>query len=267
MPRERSTAVAALALCAAVALFAVLLFARLGHPLFWHDESETAAFAERVLRFGFPKVHDGHNTLYSLWPGFRRAGVGIDEASDAYTGSPWLQYYVGAAGVALGAGSDDLYARTAWVRLPFALLGCAGLALLFAAVRPSLGARARGLAFAAVFALLLAGSVLLLLHLREARHYALTTFGAGVFCFALLRRHAQEGLRYAPYALLLCGALLWLFHSFHPAALAFGASGALWVALRASRRAAASGRVCSARARGRAVRAGCARDSATARLL
>ena len=242
MPRERSTAIAALALCAAGALFAWLLFARLGHPLFWHDESETAAFAERVLRFGFPKVHDGHNTLYSLWPGFRRAGVGIDEASDAYTGSPWLQYYVGAAGVALGAGSDDLYARTAWVRLPFALIGCAGLALLFAAVRPSLGsARARGLAFAAVFALLLAGSVLLLLHLREARHYALTTFGAGAFCFALLRRHAQEGLGYASYALLLCGALLWLFHSFHPAALAFGASGALWLALHAWRRGGSAG--------------------------
>jgi len=61
MPRERSTAIAALALCAAGALFAWLLFARLGHPLFWHDESETAAFAERVLRFGFPKVHDGHS--------------------------------------------------------------------------------------------------------------------------------------------------------------------------------------------------------------
>lgn len=242
MPRERSTAVAALALCAAGALFAFLLFARLGHPLFWHDESETAAFAERVLRFGFPKVHDGRNTLYSLWPGFRREGIGIDESSDAYTGSPWLQYYVGAAGVALGAGSDDLYARTAWVRLPFALLGCAGLGLLFAAVRPSLGGGpARGLAFAAFFALLLAGSVLLLLHLREARHYPLTIFGTGVFCFALLRRHAQGGLDYARYALLLGGALLWLFHSFHPAALSFGASGALWLLLRAWRRAAGFG--------------------------
>jgi hypothetical protein len=237
MLRERSTAIAALALCAAIALFGLLLFARLGHPLFWHDESETAAFAERVLRFGFPKVHDGHNTLYSLWSGFRRAGVGIDEASDAYTGSPWLQYYVGAAGVALGGGSADLYARSAWVRLPFALLGCAGLAWLYFAVRPSIaGGRARGLAFAAVFALLLSGSVLLLLHLREARHYALTVFGAGVFCFALLRRHAQEGLGYAAYAALGCGALLWLFHSFHPAALALGASGALWLVLRALRR-------------------------------
>ena len=139
MPRERDAALAALALCAAATLFAVLLFARLGHPLFWHDEAETAAFAERVLRFGYPKVHDGHNTLYSLWPGFRREGVGIDEASDAYTGSPWLQYYVGALGVAAGAGERDLYARSAWVRLPFALAGCAGLAWLFAALRPSLG--------------------------------------------------------------------------------------------------------------------------------
>src|SRR5262249_62233394 len=33
-------------------------------------------------------------------------------------GSPWLQYYVGALGV---AGERDLYERSAWVRLPFAL--------------------------------------------------------------------------------------------------------------------------------------------------
>ena len=80
----------------------MVLLARLGHPLFWHDEAETAAFAQRVQAFGYPKVHDGKNTLYSLWAPWRREGIGIHEGSDAYTGSPWLQYYVGAVGVALG---------------------------------------------------------------------------------------------------------------------------------------------------------------------
>ena len=91
-----------------------------------------------MLRFGYPKVHDGHNTLYSLWQPWRDAGIGIDEASDAYTGSPWLQYYVGALGVALGEGSADLYTRSALVRLPFALLGCAGLALALLDAAPGL---------------------------------------------------------------------------------------------------------------------------------
>ena len=235
--RDRATGLAAVALCTVAALFAVLLFARLGHPLFWHDEAETAAFAQRVVRFGYPKVHDGKNTLYSLWSGFRREGIGIDETTDAYTGSPWLQYYVGALGVAAGAGSTDLYTRTAWVRAPFAAIGCAGLALLFAALWPSLGAsRARRLGLASLYGLALCGSALVWLHLREARHYSLTLLGTAAFCFAMLRRHAQSRLGYGAYAALVCGSLLWLFHSFHPAALALGTSGALWLAWRAHAR-------------------------------
>lgn len=240
--RRAPEALAGLALAAAAALFAVLLFARLGHPLFWHDEAETAAFAERVLRFGYPKVHDGKNTLYSLWSGFLRDGVGLDPASDAYTGSPWLQYYVAAAGVAAGAGARDLYERSAFVRLPFALFGCAGLALLFCAVRPALGrGRARVCSFAALYVLLLASSVLLLLHLREARHYALTLFGVAAFVFSFLRRHALSSQGFAAYALGACGSLLWLFHSFHPAAIACGASGLLWLAGAALRRGGSAG--------------------------
>jgi hypothetical protein len=240
MHRARGVTLAALALGAAVALACVLLFGRLGHPLFWHDEAETAAFAQRVVRFGYPKVHDGRNTLYSLWAPWRKAGIGIDEASDAYTGSPWLQYYEGALGVALGAGTQDLYARTAWVRLPFALAGAAGLALLFGAIAPALaGGHARRLALAALYAGLCAASVSLFLHLREARHYSLTLLGCAALAWLFLRRHAFDRLGYGRYAVGLCGALLWLFHSFHPAALALGASSVLWLVWRALCRAGA----------------------------
>ncbi|HVN37466.1 MAG TPA: hypothetical protein VMW19_04745 [Myxococcota bacterium] len=235
---RRREILAATALAATAVVFAVLVFGRLGHPLFWYDEAETAAYAQRVLHFGYPKIHDGKNTLYSLRPSFRRAGIGLDEATDAYTGSPWLQYYVGALGVAAGTGEGDLYARSAWVRLPFALAGCAGLVLLFAAVRPALGpGRARLFAFAALNALLLSGSVQLVLHLREARHYSLTVLGAAAFVFCFLHRHVLRSLTYCRYAFGLCGSLLWLFHAFYPAALAFGASSGLWLLGAALRRA------------------------------
>lgn len=190
-----------------------------------------------MLEFGYPKVHDGKNTLYSLWAPWRRAGIGIHEPSDAYTGSPWVQYYVGALGVALGPSSGDLYARTAWVRLPFALAGCAGLALIFAAVAPALGrGRARRLAFAALYALLFSASVSLQLHLREARHYPLTVLESGLLLLVFARRQIAGRLRFAAYAAGLCGALLLLFHTFHPAALAWGACCGLWLAARAARR-------------------------------
>ena len=62
----------------------------------WHDESETAMFGTRVLEYGYPKIHGERNVVYSLW---HANGVGIHEGTDAYTGSPWVQYYVGASPV------------------------------------------------------------------------------------------------------------------------------------------------------------------------
>jgi hypothetical protein len=239
MTRERDTQIAALALGAAAALFALLLFARLGHPLFWADEAETAVFGQRILQFGYPTVHDadGNNALYLLWPRWRAAGIGIHEPSDAYTGSPWLQYYVAALGVALASGADGFTARSAWVRLPFAALGCAGLALVFMAVGPALAReRARRLRFAALYALLLCASVSLQLHLREVRHYPLNVLGCGAFTWVFLRRHAHGTLGFAGYGAGLAASWLWLFHSFHPASLALGAAAALWLAARAWRR-------------------------------
>jgi hypothetical protein len=236
-PAARGALAAAAAFAAAALLFAALMFGRLGHPLLWYDEAETAAFAQRVLAFGYPKVHDGRNTLYSLGPAWRAQGIGLHEPSDAYTGSPWLQYYVGAVGVALGAGSDDLYARTACVRLPFALAGAAGLALLLAACWPLLGpGRARRLGLAALYALLLCGSVSLQLHLREARHYPLGVLWTGLLVHVWLRRHVLGRVGYAGAALGTGAALLLLFHSFYPAAVALGAACALWLAGAALRR-------------------------------
>lgn len=202
------------AVALAVLLFAALLMGRLSHPLLWHDEAETAIFGRRVLEYGYPKVHGARNVVYSLW---QRGGVGIHEPSDAYTGSPWAQYYLGALGMALANVSEDLYARTAWMRLPFAAVGAAGLALLAAAAWPALGSRRRRLIFAALYLLALAYSVSLILHLREMRHYPLTVFCVGALAFVFLRRQVFGALGYRAYAAWTTGLLFLLFQTFFPA--------------------------------------------------
>ncbi len=205
--------------------FVALQLANLSHPLLWHDESETAMFARRVLQYGFPKVHGERNVVYSLW---QRGGVGIHEETDAYTGSPWGQYYFGALAVALSDTSGDLYARTGLLRLPFALAGLAGLAAMLAAVLPALrGGRARWL-FALLFGLLLLYSVSLQLHLREARHYPLVVLELGILLWLFLRRHVFASLGSRGYAVGTVLALLALFHTFHPAFAAFGLAAVAW---------------------------------------
>ena len=84
-------------LCAALALlFGASLLRHLGAPLLWNDEGDTAMFATRILEVGYPKVHGPGNVLYEFGA---EASVGIDEASDAYIGKTWGDFYFAVPGV------------------------------------------------------------------------------------------------------------------------------------------------------------------------
>lgn len=228
---ERTSPLATATAIAASLFVLVSLFHELGHPLLWHDESETAMFATRVLHYGYPKIHGERNVLYSLW---HANGVGIHEATDAYTGSPWGQYYVGALGVMLGRDMEDLHERTARVRAPFALAGVAGLVWLALAAWPLFGpdrlARWTG---AALYACALAYSVNVLLHLREARYYGLAMLAIASVLWLWQRRERMGRPLAGEIALTL--VLVALFHTFHPAFAALGIALALQAAARAWR--------------------------------
>ncbi|MGH0028605.1 MAG: hypothetical protein ACQGVC_02355 [Myxococcota bacterium] len=220
------------ALVLAAVLFAGMLFGGLSHPLLWNDESFTAVYAERVLEHGYPKVHGERNVFYAL---DAPLAVGVKEASDAYIGSTWGQYYVGALGVALSRLSDDLHGRTAWVRLPFALVGAGGVACFVAALWPLLGDGRRRRVGAALFLLLASVSISLLLHLREARYYALVVAAGGGLVW-LFRAHEVSGtLPAGRYRAGVVATLLFAFVCYYPAALAFGAALAHDAGLRALR--------------------------------
>ncbi len=221
-PDERPAAalppacIVAFVLC--LSLFVVAQYGRLGHPLLWQDEGETAMFGRRILDTGYPKVHGDEGVVYGMSVPMAFA---VDEESDAYTGSLWGQYYVAALGVALSDLADGDHARTALARLPFALAGSLGLWLLWRAYAPCFGDRRRRCLMACAYLLGLASSVSLLLHVREVRYYALVVALVGVLVW-LHRRPA--GLARAIGTGL---ALFALFNVFYPAAVAVAA----WVVL------------------------------------
>lgn len=216
-----------LALIAAAALASVLLFRHLSYPLLWHDEAETAMFARRVLEYGYPKVHAGKNVVFSIFP---QRGVGLHEGLDAYTGSPWAQYYVGALGVAAADRRNDLYEKTLLVRLPFALAGAAGVALLALAVLPSLGqGAARRLLFAIAYLLVFGYSISLILHLREARYYPLVVLWVGCFLWLFVARQLRNTLDAWVYVPLQAIVLLALLNTFHVAFAAVCAAQGLYL--------------------------------------
>jgi hypothetical protein len=211
---KRSSAEIGLVLVA-LGAFAAMLLGNLGHPLFWSDEADTAMFGTRVLEHGYPKVHGPDNVVYQFGPD---VALGIKERFDAYIGTTWGHFYFAVPGLWWAEAVADPWAKTARVRLPFALAGALGLGLWLAAVLPALGPeRGRRLRFAALFFALAAVSISLLLHLREARYYALVVLLGGAIARVQLRRSVYATLSSRRYALELAGLLFLLFHTFFAA--------------------------------------------------
>lgn len=221
------------ALFLAMLLFLTMLLKHISYPLLWHDESDTVMFGERVLEYGYPKVHGPKNVVYGLK---HRLKLGVDERFDAYTGAPWGYYYFASIGVALARGADDLYAKTALLRLPFAAIGSLGLIVLLLGV---LDATERDpphrLVFSILFWASMTYSVSLQLHLREARYYGLIVFLTCALISIFIRHHVFAKLSYRWYVGLGALLLFLIFNTFYPAFVPAGAAIALhaaWGALR-----------------------------------
>ncbi len=204
------------ALALAVLLFGAMVFTHLSYPLLWSDEADSIAHGQRILKYGYPKVHDGPNTLFLMKA--ENFEIGVDHETDAYTGTPWVGYYVGAIGAWMASGVDDVYEKTLRFRLPFTLFGVAGLAAAFLAVAPAFGGtpgRRRGAAIA--YLLLLSASISLILHLREARYYGVVVFLLGVLLHEFSRRHFFGTIGYGRYFATSFIAVFLLFNTFYPA--------------------------------------------------
>lgn len=155
-------------------LLGVSLFFNLGYGVLWNDEAETAMYAQRILQYGYPKVHDGKNVLNVAET--EDLSVGVKESLDAWIYiSSWGQYYFAAPFVYLVRSIDNIHLKTFYLRFPFTLLGFIGL-LIFARTGGLLVLPKRRVLYTNLFLLGELLSIPMALHLREMRHYALTVF-------------------------------------------------------------------------------------------
>ncbi len=153
-------------------LFVTSVFKNISYPLFWADESMTAIGSERVLEFGYPKVHDGKNVFYDLR--HSNPKLGINEESDAYVGGTgWGHYYFGIIGYKLAELTDDIYAKTGLYRATYAVAGLFGLLLIGFLISRCFADKFSKYAFISLFLLFELMSISLALLLREVRYYSL----------------------------------------------------------------------------------------------
>lgn len=196
-------------------LFVVSLFKNISYPLLWADEGMTVMYGKRVLEHGYPKVHDGKNVVYDLR--HPNPNLGIDEKTDAYIGGPsWGMYYVAAVAVKLAKMSDDIFTKTAILRIPFALAGLIGLGILGLLGAEFFESRSSKKGFWVLFAFFELISVPLVLHLREARYYSLTICLIALVILIYTRYKILKKAKYLTYAVLLTVSLFLLFVTFSP---------------------------------------------------
>src|SRR5437867_11263344 len=100
-----------------VCLFCVLLYKNISYPLLWNDETDTAMAARQILKYGYPKVHDGKNIIFlpeeATW-------IGYKPAYDMNVAMTWGGFYFATIGVFFGDLVEDMYLKSALVRVPFA---------------------------------------------------------------------------------------------------------------------------------------------------
>jgi hypothetical protein len=211
-------------------LYAVCLFKNISYPLMWADESMTAVGAERVLQFGYPKVHDGRNIFYDLRHSDQT--LGVDQRTDAYIGGAgWGHYYFLAPFSLVARLTDDLYTKTAILRTPFAVVGLAGMLLVLWTGIKTLDSPLSRLAAAALFIVLELPCVTLMLHLREVRYYSLQLLLTVAALAVFAAYHLHRTMRYRVYATLLICLLAVSFLTFSPACVALFITFSLFLAV------------------------------------
>src|SRR3954447_20560932 len=172
-----------------VAAGALLIFASLSQRCLWQDEAETALLGRNIVKFGRPVAFDGVNLVS------QELGAELD-GQQVWRWSPWVQFYLATASISL------LGATTFAARLPFALFGVLTLPALYALT----AALARSRLAARLATALAVTSVPFLLHVRQARWYAVA-----YFCVALVLLAAVQA---RPLLLLVFGTLLFYTNYF-----------------------------------------------------
>jgi len=201
-----------------VFLFGVSLFKNISYPLIWGDEAETAIYAGRILKHGFPVVHDGNNTMYLE---VIKDWEIVSKKNDLYIGNVWGQYYFAAIGEYFAGKTNDIYQKTKYLRIPFAGIGLLGVlilptAFLFIFKKGS----NKKLLFLICYLTLTLFLISLVLHLREVRNYSLVVFLLATTIFTFTKTYFTQVFPKWLYVFLMTTVLVLLFNSFPPGFLA-----------------------------------------------
>lgn len=196
-----------------LSIFIFSLFKNIQYPLLWNDETETAVYAKRILQYGYPKINDGKNMVWLTY--LPDKSIGINKKADSCEALVWGQYYFTAIGEFFAEKTEDIYVKTAFLRIPFAIAGLLGLVIMAFSVSGMFEKKkVHELLFFGAFFFLALCSVSLTLHLREVRHPSLEIFLAACIFYVYFSCRYYNKTGIVQYIIVLTLLLFLLYHVF-----------------------------------------------------
>ncbi|MBU1131364.1 hypothetical protein KJ840_04480 [Patescibacteria group bacterium] len=201
-----------------ILLFGFSLFKNISYPLLWNDESITVMLGKRVLNYGYPKVHDEKNIIYHFFPD---PNLGVWRKIDANIDGGWTQYYFSTIGIKLSEFTDDIYLKTALLRIPFAVIGLAGLIIFAIAISQIFSNKKERITFFILFSIFELFSISLILHLREVRYYSIVIFLYSLLIYLFIKFNYLKNIKRKTYNVILILLLLLLLNTFYTSFIIF----------------------------------------------
>lgn len=195
-------------------IFGISIFKNISYPLLWNDEAETAMFGKRILTYGYPKIHDSKNTLYSCKHPIEN--LASQESLDAYILSGWLQYYYSVPGVFLAQNVNSLYLKTAYLRIPFAIAGFIGILILGIFLAKTFKSFRNKILFLMLYIFFELLSIPLALNIREVRYYSLAILLSSCMFICYFKYHIFKNKSYISYLFWTIFIFLLIFNTFYP---------------------------------------------------
>ena len=201
---------------ALVFAFSVSVFKNIQYGVLWNDEAQTAMYAERVNSFGYPKVSDGKNILNLSET--TDLSIGVKKSTDAWVYvSSWGQYYFAAPFVKMAEFVNDIYIKTAIVRIPFALLGFLGILIFGFSFSSLIKDSPQRLVFFNLYLLFELLSVPLALHIREVHYFSLTIFALSLLSWVFLKYYLGKSMKNLLFQILTFCLMFCLLNVYFPA--------------------------------------------------
>lgn len=192
-------------------LFCICLYKNISYPLIWNDESESTMMATRVIKYGYPKVNDGKNKIFA--PDIPGSQIGYNKKYDACTYITWGNYFFATIGTKLASFVEDMYIKTALIRIPYATIGLIGLVIFMFSFYHFFPNKNLYKWFLILFLFTELYSITLILHMRDARSYSLVIFICALFVYAYTSRLILHKLNYSKYAAMMFLIFTLAFHT------------------------------------------------------